>query len=172
MPINKCWCMTRRWVFVGWQEARQVKAYVKKLRVFLGEMRTRLVSSDRGQRGLTKIMDKGTIKWLLLAAIAVCGMLGYKVATHASKGGRKEVVLERPEPRFGVVTAILFCEEDPTILIEDQVLHEGDVIHEVKVLEIGADRVQFDKQGERWEQGVQEPAKPEWWKRKGKEDDA
>jgi len=115
-------------------------------------------------------MDKGTLKWLVLAAIAVCGMLGYKVATKASKDGKNDVVYERPEPRFGVVTAILYCEDTPTVLIEDQMLHKGDVIHDVKVLEIGTDKVQFDKQGEQWEQKVQEPAKPEWWKRKaGKE---
>ena len=47
-------------------------------------------------------------------------------------------------------------------------LHKGDIIHDVKVLDIKADKVQFDKQGEQWEQKVQEPAKPEWWKRKGK----
>jgi hypothetical protein len=114
-------------------------------------------------------MDKGTLKWLVLAAITVCAMLGYKVASQASKDGKKEVVVERPEPRFGVVTAILYCDDSPTVLIEDQMLHEGDVIHEVKVLDITMERVQFDKQGEQWEQKVQEPAKPEWWKRKGKE---
>ena len=83
---------------------------------------------------------------------------------------QKRVVVERPEPRFGVVTAILYCEDSPSVMIEDQMLHKGDVIHDVKVLDIKADKVQFDKQGEQWEQGVQEPAKPEWWKRsKGKE---
>ena len=113
-------------------------------------------------------MDKGTLKWLILAAIAVCGMLGYKVATKASKDN-KEVVYDRPAPRFGVVTAILYCEDSPTILIEDQMLHEGDAIHEVKVLEINEDKVLFDKEGKQWEQKVQEPAKPEWWKRKEKD---
>ena len=112
-------------------------------------------------------MDKGTVKWLILAAIAVCGMLGYKVATKASKDSKKDVVYERPEPRFGVVTAILYCEDEPTVLIEDQILHEGDTIHEVTVLDIGSEKVQFSKQGDKWEQKVQEPAKPEWWKRKG-----
>jgi len=112
-------------------------------------------------------MDKGTVKWLVLAAIAVCGMLGYKVATKASKDSKKDVVYERPEPRFGVVTAILYCEDEPTVLIEDQILHEGDMIHEVKILGIGSEKVQFGKQGDKWEQKVQEPAKPEWWKRKG-----
>ncbi len=116
-------------------------------------------------------MDKGTLKWLVLAAIAVCGMLGWKVATQASKDGKKEnVVVERPEPRFGVVTAILYSDDSPSVLIEDQMLHEGETIHEVKILDIRTDKVQFGKQGEQWEQGVQEPAKPEWWKRtKGKE---
>ena len=117
-------------------------------------------------------MDKGTIKWIVLAAIAVCGMLGYKAATHASKDGKKEAVAaERPEPRFGVVTAILYCDENPTVLIEDQIFHVGDVIHEVKINDIKTDVVLFDKQGEQWEQKVQEPAKPEWWKRnKNKEE--
>jgi len=115
-------------------------------------------------------MDKGTLKWLVLAAIAVCGMLGYKVATRASKDSSREVIYERPEPRFGVVTAILYCEDNPTILIEDQTLHEGDMIHEAKVVDISADRVRFDKEGAQWEQKVQEPAKPDWWKRKGKEE--
>jgi hypothetical protein len=80
-----------------------------------------------------KNMDKGTLKWLVLSAIDVCGMLGYKVATQASKDGKKEVVVERPEPRFGVVTAILFSDDSATVLIEDQMLHKGDVIHDVKV---------------------------------------
>jgi hypothetical protein len=114
-------------------------------------------------------MDKSTIKWLVLAAIAICGMLGWKVATQASKDGKKEVVVQRPEPRFGVVTAILYSDDTPTILIEDQMLHEGDTIHEVKVLDIKANRVQFDKQGEQWEQKVQESANPGWWKKKSKD---
>jgi hypothetical protein len=114
-------------------------------------------------------MDKSTFKWLIIAALAVCAMLGYKVATKASKDGKKEVVLERPEPRFGVVTAILFCDDEPTVLIEDQVLHENDVIHDVKVLDITAENVKFEKSGETWIQKVQEPAKPNWWKRMGKE---
>jgi len=115
-------------------------------------------------------MDKGTLKWLVLAAIAVCGMLGWKAATQAPKDDKKEAVVERHEPKFGVVTAILYCEDSPSVVIENQMLHKGDVIHDVKVLNIKADKVQFDKQGEQWEQGVQESAKPGWWKRsKGKE---
>ena len=114
-------------------------------------------------------MDKSTFKWLIIAAIAVCAMLGYKVATKASKDGKQEVVVERPEPRFGVVTAILYCEDEPTVLIEDKVLHENDVIHDVKIVDIGEDKVKFEKLGETWLQKVQEPAKSEWWKRKGKE---
>jgi len=98
-------------------------------------------------------------------------MLGYKVATQASKDGKdkKEETYVRPEPRFGVVTAILYCEEEPMILMEDQILHQGDVMHDVKILKISADKVEFEKNADRWEQQVQEVAKPEWWKRTGKE---
>jgi type II secretory pathway component PulC len=114
-------------------------------------------------------MDKSVIKWFVLAAIVICGMLGWKVATQASKDGKKEMMVERPEPKFGVVTAIMYSDDTPTVLIEDQMLHKGDTIHEVKVLDIKADKVLFDKQGEQWEQMVQEQAKPEWWKKKGKD---
>ena len=114
-------------------------------------------------------MDKNTVKWLVLAAITICGMLGWKIATQASKDGKKEVAVERSEPTFGVVTAILYSDDTPTILIEDRMLHKGDTIHEVKVIDIKADKVKFDKQGEQWEQKVQEPAKPGWWKKKGKD---
>jgi hypothetical protein len=113
-------------------------------------------------------MNKNTVKWLLLAAIVICGMLGYKVASQASKGDKEETFV-RPEPRFGVVTAILYCEDEPMILMEDQILHQGDVMHEVKIAKIRADKVEFEKSGEQWEQMVQEAAKPEWWKRSGKE---
>lgn len=114
-------------------------------------------------------MDKSTIKWFVLAAIAVCGMLGWKIAAQASKDEKKEVVMERSEPKFGVVTAILYSDDTPAVLIEDQMLHKGDAIHEVNVLDIKADKVQFGKQGEQWEQSVQEPAKPEWRNKKGKD---
>jgi hypothetical protein len=114
-------------------------------------------------------MDKSTVKWLVLAAITICGMLGWKIATQASKDGKKEVVVEHSEPTFGVVTAILYSDDTPIVLIEDRMLHKGDTIHEVKVLDIKADKVKFDKQGEQWEQKVQEPANQGWWKKKGKD---
>ncbi len=120
----------------------------------------------------TFIMDRSTIKWLLLGAIAICGMLGYKVAMHASNTQTKQQPeYTRPEPRFGVVTAILYCEDEPMILMEDQILHEGGLMHDVKILKIHADKVEFEKSGEKWDQRVQEAAKPQWWKRNGKEKD-
>ena len=42
-------------------------------------------------------------------------------------------------------------------------------MHDVKILKISADKVEFEKNADRWEQQVQEVAKPEWWKRTGKE---
>lgn len=110
-------------------------------------------------------MDKSMLKWLILAAIAVCGMLGWKIATQTPRDGKKGTVAERPAPRFGVVTAILYCKDSPSVMIEDKMLHKGDVIHDVKVADIMVDKVVFDKQGVQWEQGVQEAAKPDWLKK-------
>lgn len=116
-------------------------------------------------------MDKSTLRWLVLAIIAVCGMLGYKVAMKGSaKTAGPQESYEKPEPRFGVVSAILYCEDEPLILIEDKVLHEGDKIHDVTIVNISSDKVEFEKKGNRWEQGVQDVAGPQWWKRQGKSD--
>ncbi len=110
---------------------------------------------------------------MLLAGVVICGMLGYKMATKSTGRDTKgEELYEKPPARFGVVTAILYCDDDPTVLIEDEVLHEGETIHDVKIVDISRDKVKFEKFEEQWEQKVQEPARPEWWKRKAKGDSA
>lgn len=114
-------------------------------------------------------MNKSTLRWLVLAIIAVFGMLGYKVAIKGSaKTAGPQETYEKPEPRFGVVSAILYCDDEPLIMMEDKVLHEGDKIHDVTIVKINSDKVSFEKKGNRWEQGVQDVAGPQWWKRNTK----
>lgn len=59
------------------------------------------------------------------------------------------------------VTGILYSEDKPTIVIGEQMLQEGDIIHGVKVIKIYEDKVEFEKDGKRWIQKVQETPPPE-----------
>ncbi|MGA2171679.1 MAG: hypothetical protein ABSG82_01525 [Sedimentisphaerales bacterium] len=112
-------------------------------------------------------MNKSTLKWLVLAVIIVCGMLGYGIATRAPADGEKKTAGHSSGPKFGVVTAILYSEDTPVVIIEGKTLHKGDTIHDVKVLDIRSDKVLFGGQDKQWEQKVNEPAMPEWQKKKG-----
>jgi hypothetical protein len=125
-----------------------------------------------------KTSPKDALKWLVMAAIVTCGMVGYKMSLDAraaqdtprvqkdgqAQQGQAEEEYVMPEPQFGVVTSIVYCDDKPMVTIEEQMLHEGDSIHDVTVTKIETDKVEFEKFGNRWQQAVQEPASRQWHK--------
>jgi len=62
----------------------------------------------------------------------------------------------------GTVIGILCNEDNPSALIVSEIVHEGESIHGVKVVKIYKDKVQFEKKGKRWTQGVQERPNRAW----------
>lgn len=66
--------------------------------------------------------------------------------------------LLKPEAKRtkGVVTGILYSADSPSAIIDGQIVHEGDVIHGVKVAKIFKDRVSFVKNGKSWGQKVRQ----------------
>jgi hypothetical protein len=62
----------------------------------------------------------------------------------------------------GLIDGILFSPDCPSVLIDGQVLREGDMIYGAKVFEIGRRIVTFEKNGKRWEQRVQQRPDPAW----------
>jgi hypothetical protein len=119
---------------------------------------------------------KDGVRWLVMAVIVACGMIGYKLSLDAraaqdtpkvqkgSEQAQAEEEYVKPEPQFGVVTAILYCEDRPLAVIEEQTLAEGDTIHDVTIIDITNEKVEFEKFGARWQQSVQQPADRQWRK--------
>ncbi len=62
----------------------------------------------------------------------------------------------------GIITGILYVDEDSTILIDGQILRNGDTLYGVKVIKIYRKKVKFDKNGTQWEQRIRERPNPAW----------
>lgn len=65
------------------------------------------------------------------------------------------------QPR-GTVTAVVHSRDNTSAIIDSYVVHQGETLYGVKVLTINRDRVEFEKDGERWTQRVQEPPSNRW----------
>jgi len=57
-------------------------------------------------------------------------------------------------PIYEPVTGILYSEDRPSAVVGNQILYEGDSIRGMKVVKIHKDRVEFERDGKRWEQAV------------------
>lgn len=59
-----------------------------------------------------------------------------------------------PPAQLGTIMGIIYSEENPSVLINDELAHEGDITNGVKVVKISNREVEFEKNGERWTQKV------------------
>lgn len=71
----------------------------------------------------------------------------------------KKAVYERKEPvseggSWGLLASILYSARMSSVVIDGQILHEGETIHGVKVVRIHEDTVELAKDDERWQQKV------------------
>lgn len=66
-----------------------------------------------------------------------------------------------------MVEGIIYnTEKNSTALIDGMIVGEGDIIYGVSVIKIHSDKVEFEKDGSRWEQHVWEWPKHTWGKPK------
>jgi len=86
-------------------------------------------------------------------------MMGYYLWTE---GQRAPAAAAPVKAREGTVKGIFYTEDNPSAVIGDKIVHEGDVISGVKVLKIQTNRIEFEKNGSRWSQQVQEKPSPKW----------
>jgi len=54
-----------------------------------------------------------------------------------------------------IVKSILYSEDNPSAVIGNSIVHEGDKIRDVSVIKISKDSVEFEMNGKRWTQKVQ-----------------
>lgn len=67
-----------------------------------------------------------------------------------------------PQKAFGMVEGVIFAEDEPSALIDGQVVREGQKIYGVNVACISSNKVEFECGGQRWEQSVRERPNPGW----------
>lgn len=96
--------------------------------------------------------------------------------TNVAAGSNKEIDWQVPDPyptrlrdpmQLGSVTiaqtetgklmvrGIVYSEDNPTAVIDDQIVHEGDKILDATVVKINKNSVEFEINGKRWTQKVQ-----------------
>jgi hypothetical protein len=67
-----------------------------------------------------------------------------------------------PEKTRGMITGIVFSAQSPSALIDGQIVHEADTVHGVKVVKILTDRIEFGKNGAKWQQKVRQIPEKYW----------
>lgn len=75
---------------------------------------------------------------------------------------KENVLAAKPKPTHGVITGIVYAEENPSAIIDGQIVHEGDTIHNVTVVKIHRDKIEFEKNDKKRKQKVQETPKAFW----------
>jgi hypothetical protein len=90
---------------------------------------------------------------------------------------RREVlgIEDKPEPPAkpkagkadrGLITAILSGVENPSVVIDDEILYEGDTIYGVKIVKIHTDEVELAKNSSTWTQQIDQPPPAVWGRNK------
>jgi hypothetical protein len=68
----------------------------------------------------------------------------------------------QPAAIHGVITGILYSADKPSAVIDGKIVHQGDSISGVTVVEISKDKVAFAKNGKKWQQTVQQKPQAYW----------
>jgi hypothetical protein len=75
---------------------------------------------------------------------------------------KENLSAEKPQPTVGLVSGIVYSELKPSAIIGGKIVRQQETIQGVKIVRIYRDRVEFEKNGKKWEQKVREPAKAHW----------
>ena len=66
--------------------------------------------------------------------------------------------------RQGLVTGILYAGDESSAIVDGQILRNGDLLNGVTIFKVHRFSVEFEKDGIRWQQRVQEKPNREWQK--------
>ena len=107
--------------------------------------------------------------WIFVAVLAVaCGSWAVLFRTNLLPKQKamvsKFVQDVRPARRKGLIRGIVSSEDSFTALIDTQAVREGDTIYGVKVVKIYVDKVEFEKDGRKWTQELNETPGRQWRK--------
>jgi hypothetical protein len=75
---------------------------------------------------------------------------------------KENLSAEKPQPTVGLISSIVYSELKPAAIIGGKIVYQGESSNSVKIVGIYRDRVEFEKNGKKWEQKVREPPKAYW----------
>jgi hypothetical protein len=67
-----------------------------------------------------------------------------------------EVIVPKPKVKGLMVKGIIYSEDHPAAIVDDRIVHVGDIISGASIVGITRDSVVFEKQQARWSHMVQE----------------
>ena len=68
----------------------------------------------------------------------------------------------KPQPVYGLVTAILYSETNSSAVVDGQILRAGSTMRGVKVVSISRNEVEFSTDSTTWKQGIDQTPNPAW----------
>jgi hypothetical protein len=115
--------------------------------------------------------------WILLAllgvvcGVCICAILfrpnivvdnwGKRMKSYVSAAINSKTAKPKPETP-GLVKGIVSSEDGFGAMVGTVFVREGDTIGDIKIVKIHKDKVEFEKNGKRWTQGVNETPGSEW----------
>jgi hypothetical protein len=70
---------------------------------------------------------------------------------------------ENQRTKVGMVTGIIYSAEDSAVLLNGEIVCEGSVVRGVRIVKIHRNKVEFEKNGRVWYQGVMTKPDSDWW---------
>jgi hypothetical protein len=90
------------------------------------------------------------------------GLLVRVIVISLSALGGTATFFARGAAENGTVTGIVFSADNPTAVIDEQIVSTGESIYGVTIVNIGEDYVEFEKDNERWQQRIREKPNSRW----------
>ncbi len=75
---------------------------------------------------------------------------------------RETLLAPEPEQTHGVVAGIIYSQDKPVAIIDGTPVHQGESIHDVKVVKINKNSVEFTKDDNTWIQKLRETRTSNW----------
>jgi hypothetical protein len=75
---------------------------------------------------------------------------------------RQEAHMAKPVQTFGVVNGIIYSSDKPVAIIDGAAVQQNESIHNVKVVRINKDSVEFERNGAAWTQKTGEKQEAKW----------
>ena len=98
----------------------------------------------------------------IIAAAIHQGFKGYRrelgIEGHGPTGPPKNVMLKKATQTQLQVTGIMYSPDKPSAIVNSNIVHEGDAVGDVMIIEIENGWVRFEKRGKSWAQVIEEQA--------------